>query len=205
MVKRISRCLVIILLFVSTVSCGNRTLDTNSDKINTPKASEAPKREVRNIGVDTYGENTQYVRTGDPEKDFDEYPYVIVIDSVEEFKKYREKYFSGNIGTWINKERGLTHFNEEYFKSRILIVVARYEPSGSIRHNVTNVCLKSEGYLDIKMEIIKPAVQTDDCAWWHILIEPAEGVYVEDDSQVHVTYTDVKNYNEEDWYDELSN
>ena len=186
--KRFTMCLTVILLIVFTVSCGEKTPNKNSKKESVPETPKTPTREVWNIGVDTYGENTQYIRTHEPDIDLDKYPYVVVIDSVEEFNEYRQNYFDDYKRDGTNMERGFTHFNEEYFKNRILIVAVCFEGSGSIRHEVTNVCLKSEDSLEIKIDVLTPQMGTCDCAWWHILIEPAEGVYVDDESKVKVEY-----------------
>lgn len=61
-------------------------------------------------------------------------------------------------------------YNEEYFKTKALIVIGLRENSGSIRHTVTKVTRDKEVInIEIKRDI--PEIGTADMAEWEIYIE----------------------------------
>ena len=145
------------------------------------------KKDFVNFGV-------QYVRTNGYHEDV-EYPVVKIIRSVEELKKYYEDnkgkydlerketvYSDTTIGFLDACDR----YDEAYFEKQILVMVLLEEGSGSIRHNVDNVKLGSDGKLYISIRTISPEVGTADMAEWHILIEPEETVDVNSEDNVVV-------------------
>jgi len=80
-------------------------------------------------------------------------------------------------------------YTAEYFEDQILVMVLLEEGSGSIRHNVDNVKIGSNGKLYISISRDVPEVGTDDMAEWHILIEPEKDITVASESDV-IVYLD---------------
>ena len=141
----------------------------------------------------------QYVRTDGYHEDV-EYPVVKIIRSVEELNEYyettKDKYNLTRVeqeysDTTIGFLDACDKYDEAYFEKQILVMVLLEEGSGSIRHNVDNVKLGSDGKLYISIRTISPEVGTADMAEWHILIEPEESVDVigEDDVVVLINGT----------------
>ncbi len=76
-------------------------------------------------------------------------------------------------------------YDDAYFEDRILILVVLQEGSGSVRHEVTGVNVSGDT-LTVAIDELTPEVVTFDMAWWHVLIEPAAGVDVSDESNITV-------------------
>ncbi len=144
----------------------------------------------------------QYVRTNGYHEDV-EYPVVKIIRSVEELNEYyentKDKYDLGRkenvyADTTIGFLDACDKYDEAYFEEQILVMVLLEEGSGSIRHNVDNVKLGTDGKLYVSIRTISPEVGTADMAEWHILIEPEENVDVksEDDVVVLINGTNPK-------------
>lgn len=140
---------------------------------------------------------TQYIRT-DGYHDGVEYPIVKIIRSVNELNSYynenKEKYSLERredpaSDSTIGFLDACDKYDEAYFEDQILVIVLLEEGSGSIRHNVDNVKLGSDGKLYISIRRDVPEVGTDDMAEWHILIEPEKDINVANDSDV-VVYLD---------------
>ncbi len=147
---------------------------------------------VKGINVDTFGRNTQYIRTDGYHENVS-YPKAVIIRSVNEFKEYYEKnkeLYNLERRTDIASDSTIgfldacDRYDDEYFKGKILVLVLLEEGSGSNRHEVTGVCLDNKGKLQIKIETKVPEVGTCDMAEWHLFIEPADGVNVTDESNV---------------------
>lgn len=136
----------------------------------------------------------QYVRTNGYHGDV-KYPIVKIIRSVEELNAYyeesKDKYDLERketvySDTTIGFLDACDKYDEAYFEKQVLIMVLLEEGSGSIRHNVDNVKLGSDGKLYIAIRTISPEIGTADMAEWHILIEPEEGVDVKSEDDVVV-------------------
>ena len=140
---------------------------------------------------------TQYIRT-DGYRDGVDYPIVKIIRSVDELNSYynenKEKYSLERredpaSDSTIGFLDACDKYNAEYFEDQILVMVLLEEGSGSIRHNVDNVKLGSDGKLYISIRRDVPEAGTDDMAEWHILIEPEKDITVANESDV-IVYLD---------------
>ena len=139
----------------------------------------------------------QYIRTNGYHEDV-EYPVVKIIRSVDELNAYynanKEKYYLERRSdpasdSTIGFLDACDKYDEAYFEDQILVMVLLEEGSGSIRHNVDNVKLGSDGKLYISIRRDVPEVGTDDMAEWHILIEPEKDITVASESDV-IVYLD---------------
>ena len=139
----------------------------------------------------------QYIRT-DGYHEGVEYPVVKVIRSVQQLNAYyeanKELYGLGRRGdrasdSPISFIDACDKYDDAYFEEQILVMILIEEGSGSIRHNVDNVKVGSDGKLYVSIRTIVPEVGTDDMAEWHILIEPEKGVDVASESDV-IVYLD---------------
>ena len=139
----------------------------------------------------------QYIRTNGYHDDV-EYPVVKIIRSVEELNAYynenKERYdLERNDKVYSDTTIGFLDacdkYTAEYFEDQILVMVLLEEGSGSIRHNVDNVKIGSNGKLYISISRDVPEVGTDDMAEWHILIEPEKDITVASESDV-IVYLD---------------
>lgn len=139
----------------------------------------------------------QYIRTNGYHEDV-EYPVVKIIRSVDELNAYynenKERYdLERNNKVYSDTTIGFLDacdkYDEAYFEDQILVMVLLEEGSGSIRHNVDNIKLGSDGKIYISIRRDVPEVGTDDMAEWHILIEPEKDINVANDSDV-VVYLD---------------
>ncbi len=140
---------------------------------------------------------TQYIRT-DGYRDGVDYPIVKIIRSLDELNSYynenKEKYSLERredpaSDSTIGFLDACDKYNAEYFEDQILVMVLLEEGSGSIRHNVDNVKLGSDGKLYISIRRDVPEAGTDDMAEWHILIEPEKDITVANESDV-IVYLD---------------
>jgi len=134
---------------------------------------EPPKEQKvdRKIGF-----SAQYVRT-DGYREGEIYPKVVAVRSTAELQAYYEQYKSiysfGADGTGdLSFVSACKRYNDEYFERQELVIVVVQEPSGSNRHKVRSVTLKSDGELFVHIRTIIPQWGDDDMAQWHILIEP---------------------------------
>lgn len=134
----------------------------------------------------------QYIRTDGYREDI-KYPVIKVIRSVEELNAYYEA--TKALCSLERRENPASDYtigfldacdkyDETYFENQILVMVLLQEGSGSIRHNVDNVKIGSDGKLYINIRRITPEVGTCDMAMWHILIEPEKNVNVASESDV---------------------
>ena len=139
----------------------------------------------------------QYIRTNGYHEDV-EYPVVKILRSVDELNAYydenKERYdLERNDKVYSDTTIGFLDvcdkYDEAYFEDQILVMVLLEGGSGSIRHNVDNVKLGSDGKIYISIRRDVPEVGTDDMAEWHILIEPEKDINVANDSDV-VVYLD---------------
>lgn len=139
----------------------------------------------------------QYIRTNGYHEDV-EYPVVKIIRSVDELNAYynenKERYdLERNDKVYSDTTIGFLDacdkYDEAYFEDQILVMVLLEEGSGSIRHNVDNVKLGSDGKLYTSIRRDVPEVGTDDMAEWHILIEPEKDITVANETDV-IVYLD---------------
>lgn len=79
-----------------------------------------------------------------------EFPYTILYKGVDQYKS--DKY------------------DEDFFKTKALIVVGLRETSGSVRHEVKKVT-KEDNKINVQIERIVPEIGTADMAEWEIYIE----------------------------------
>ena len=182
---------MVIVLGIVSVTKRKQKYDTWQDYIEIDYVNNA----------DTYTRDcffdAQYIRTNGYMEEM-EYPVVRIIRSTDELNAYYEEYkdqyylerreqiFSD---TTIGFLDACDRYDEDYFKDQILILVLLEEGSGSIRHEVSGLSLterKGERILHISIQSIVPEVGTDDMAQWHLMIEPEEGLDVEDESRITV-------------------
>lgn len=121
----------------------------------------------------------QYIRTNGY-VDGQEYPYCVIIRSVDELNSYysqnkdiynlekHEKVYSDTTIGWLD---AVEKYDEEYFKSSDLIMIVLEEGSGSIRHEVKSVIKNPDGSFAVEIAKDEPEVQTCDMAEWHIILE----------------------------------
>lgn len=125
--------------------------------------------------------DAQYIRT-DGYDEGREYPIITVIKSYDELAGYyhvqkdnydldsREAVYADSTIGFID---AVSAYDEAFFEEKCLVLIVLEEPSGSYRHNVTNVVLES-GVAAVSISRIIPENFTDDMAEWHIIIELAK-------------------------------
>lgn len=138
--------------------------------------------------------NVQYIRTDGYHEDA-LYPAVTVIRSKSElFAYYRENEALYNLerrddpasDSTIGFLDACDRYDAAFFETKSLVLVLLEEPSGSIRHKVTDVYQTDENNLAINIATIVPEVGTDDMAQWHLFVE-AEAA-IDDESDVVLTF-----------------
>ena len=138
--------------------------------------------------------SAQYIRT-DGYHDGVHYPVVTVVHSVDELNAYyeanKDKYSLERRAGAISSDSTIgfldacDKYDEEYFESKILLLVLLEEGSGSVRHKVGRVSINDDE-ITVDIATIIPEVGTDDMADWHILIEPEAGVFAKDADNITV-------------------
>jgi len=78
-------------------------------------------------------------------------------------------------------------YNEEYFKTKALIVIELRETSGSVRHEVTKV-VKNDNQITVEIKKIVPEIGTADMAEWVIYVE-LDKADVDKDTMVDFVFT----------------
>lgn len=71
----------------------------------------------------------------------------------------------------------ITSYEQDYFQNNYLIFVLLEEPSGSIRHKVSNIEKTGDERLSISIDRLVPELGTDDMAQWHIILELSREKY----------------------------
>ena len=150
-----------------------------------PTAPDFTPGNILPLDMRSLGFCAQYLRT-DGYHSGVRYPQVIVIHSAAELSEYYE----------TNKDRynlsgfpaACKKYDEAYFGDRVLVMVLVEAGSGSVRYQVTDVARTgvNRDMLSIAIDVMVPEVGTCDMAEWHILIEPAAGVFVSDAEHVSV-------------------
>lgn len=126
-----------------------------------------------------------------------EFPEITVLRSREELEDFcRGKdhrgifYQEDGQDLSCTLQDALGQYDEAYFESKYLILVFREEPSGSIRHQVTDVKWVSGGQLEIYIRIDSPPEGTCDMACFHILLELDKSDDVQRSENVTVYFAD---------------
>ncbi len=121
----------------------------------------------------------QYIRTNSGNYMDNAYPSTVFISSVEELNQYYtankdyydlERKNGVSSDTTIGFLNACDKYDEEYFKTKMLVLVILEEPSGSISHKVTSVEYDASE-IRINIKKTKPEVGTCDMAQWHIIVE----------------------------------
>lgn len=108
-----------------------------------------------------------------------DYPVVTLIQSTEDAKAYYEanKNTYRMEGPTPGFADALLGYDDAYFREHLLIIVLLEEPSGSIRHKVTDV-VQTDDHTRVLIQRVRPeGAATADMAQWHILIEIGEQGY----------------------------
>ncbi|MGI6510154.1 MAG: hypothetical protein ACOX1L_06225 [Erysipelotrichaceae bacterium] len=130
--------------------------------------------------------SVQYIRTDGYHEDAI-YPVIKIIRSANELNEYyqqnKEKY---NLDSTSGFNSACKKYDDNYFNNQILIIVLLEEGSGSNRHEVKSLTYLDDGSLTINIERTIPEIGTCDMAQWHLLIEPAKGISIDDESKVSV-------------------
>ena len=136
----------------------------------------------------------QHIRT-DGYQDGAKFPQVVVIRSMEELNGYydtnKDTYSLGrraevSADSTIGFLDACDKYDAAYFEKGYLVFVLLEEGSGSIRHEVTDCTISSDGELGIYIDTISPEVGTCDMAQWHIILEMNNAIKVKDESSVQI-------------------
>jgi len=153
--------------------------------ITPPEIAEdtSPKEDI-SYDAPSYAFTAQYVRT-DAVGESDDFPAVIVLDTFDELNGYIED----------NRElfdldsefiAAVARYDEGYFLRQNLVLIRLEEPSGSIRHELTDVRRNHQWQLSI--DRVTPEVQTDDMAQWHIILEVQMGKVIDKDDGINLVF-----------------
>lgn len=136
----------------------------------------------------------QYIRTDGYHENF-QYPGVAVLDSVQDLKDYYNCYYElydlaprSDISSRDTLAFGnaCSKYGEAFFSENFLIFVIMQEPSGSIRHEVTDAYKHPSEGIGIHIRRDVPEIGTDDMAQWHIILELERRWLVETPNDVRV-------------------
>lgn len=166
--KRLFALIMAILTVIFLVACANTSGDDKKD------GGETLKLDGHDTVDDKIIKNyfARYIRTGWGSDQ--EYPYIFVIRSYDEFSSYMEKVSSSMISC----------YDEDYFEEMTLLVAVLQEGSGSIRHELKGIDENGTIHIDR----IVPEVGTCDMAAWNIVIEiPVEM----SDEDFTIEYSDI--------------
>lgn len=143
---------------------------------------------------ETVDYGVQYIRTnGNP--DGAAFPRVEIIRSVEELNSYYEVNkdtfdLERNPDPGADFTKGFLDacdkYDAAYFKNGYLVFVLLEEGSGSIRHEVEETTISSDGELGVYINTLTPEAGTDDMAQWHIILEMSNVLEVKDETCVQV-------------------
>lgn len=117
----------------------------------------------------------QYIRTDGLFMDMD-YPAAFLIDSADALMDYyQHNQYDYGLEKRIDAptdrfEETMPVYDDAFFETYLLAIVRFEEPSGSIRHNITQAVLHN-GIFTISIERIRPQIGTSDMAQWHIFVE----------------------------------
>ena len=72
-------------------------------------------------------------------------------------------------------------YDEEFFKSRDLILAVQEEGSGSVRHQIQGLRALDDGLWELTGRRVVPEVGTCDMAQWHIVVETQKNLIRENE------------------------
>jgi len=214
--KMFLKCLSVLLLvglFVCClVSCGKKESAENIPEASGEQLSDKGGQEqtADNDGNQLLGPDgerlaaqsrefeVQYIRTG-LLKDTEALSAVSVIHSSNELKKYYEE----NKDTYSLERRGnfgadytigfldaCDLYDDSFFESKSLVIIALTEGSGSTRHKVDTVKSNFNGEFYVNISSIVPEVGTCDIAHWHIIVSVDKEYAPKKKENVTVYYDD---------------
>ena len=129
----------------------------------------------------------QYIRTDGSEEAF---PKVRILRSAEELNRYyeanRDTYYLERREETVGFLDACDQYDAAYFEKGYLVFVLLEEGSGSVRHEVSDVRVSSDGELAVYIKTITPEVGTCDMAQWHIILELSRDVMAESTADVAV-------------------
>lgn len=137
-----------------------------------------------------YMVSTQEIRTDGGSEDI-VYPLVTVLRSREELEDYcraQRDIFDLESG-FLDACKG---YDSSYFAQNDLILICVEENSGSVTHQVTDVCEENGGWV-ITVVRHEPEEKTDDLAQWHILVEVQMGKVIALESAVTIRLENKEN------------
>ena len=88
------------------------------------------------------------------------------------------------VGTLLNSQG--EQYDDEWFNTHKIMVITITEPSGSIRHEVTEL---TNQY--VKINRLYPLVMTDDMAEWNIYLELDKDARIKDDFKINLIKTQI--------------
>lgn len=189
--KRITAIFISLVLLLALCACLN---DSKENK--------------QTLNLDTAIDfEAQYIRTRSL-ADITNYPLFTVLQSKNELNTYYEsnkdkfnlerKNSSGSDSTSGFLD-ACDKYDDRFFKENTIVLIVIEEGSGSIRHNVNNVKVDSNGKLYVDISSIVPEDGTCDMAQWHIIIEIAKehGPKSTDDIAI---YMDDELITDADWH-----
>lgn len=103
----------------------------------------------------------------------------LVIRSAEELADYLDR-FDG-IFQLEQLREACVDYDEEFFKSRDLILAVQEEGSGSIRHQIQGLRALDDGLWELTGRRVVPEVGTCDMAQWHIVVETQKNLIRENE------------------------
>lgn len=114
------------------------------------------------------------------------YPIVTVLRTAQEAREYRPAAQKAVVGpTQSNDPQSyLKQYDDAYFQDHVLIVIELAEPSGSIRHKVTDVVRTADDAKVLIQRIHPDGAETADMAVWHVLVELSREGYAGDKAEV---------------------
>jgi hypothetical protein len=152
----------------SLAACATVRSSTTTEKWSTQtlaetvQATEMPKTAAEDISF-----AAQYIRTGGWD-DSIEYPQTVAIRSLEDlFDYYDANKNTYNLSGFAD---AISVYDATFFDENALALTVLLEPSGSIRHRVTDVCVQDDT-LYLHIDRLLPEAQTCDMALWHIITE----------------------------------
>lgn len=167
-----------------SAGCGGKP--QNNNQLPSKNSDEIAPSEILNCDLSQNIEfDAQYIRTNGY-IDGENYSKALWITDAAELNEYyeenKEKYYldsnenlaSDNTIGFID---AISKYDDAFFENYDLILVVLEEPSGSIRHKVTDVILQPSSMNKLQY-LVQPVIErnvpeagTDDMAEWHIIIE----------------------------------
>jgi len=175
---------------------GNSFLTELPDKGTPPETEESLSTSNNDVPEpSSYYFEAQYIRTNGY-VDGASYPVVTLIESKEELDAYyeanRDRYdLERHDAVYSDQTIGFLdacdRYDKEYFdEERNLVLILLEEPSGSNRHEITDVRRNDKGEWVITIDRILPECGTDDMAEWHLFLEIQMGNVISRDDTIIV-------------------